>query len=158
MVKLCSVLVCTSLKWKRGRKVLTKVYRHSSSSCSTSKRPLISGDVNLVEKYIELKVGMARGIPHSSFLEVPDHFSLLDSQRNKFYHSSYPRVLAKIPRGPWRPWNILLLAVRDKLFYWNINVHLKVGYILFWIFVILLWKTFNCPYWVVEWNDKPIAP
>ena len=46
------------------------------------------------------EVGMAWGIPHPSFLEVPDLFSLLDSPRNRFYHSSDPRVLAKIPRGP----------------------------------------------------------
>ena len=39
---------------------------------------------------------MARGIPRPSILEVPDLFSLLDSPRNRFYHSSNPRVLAKI--------------------------------------------------------------
>jgi hypothetical protein len=42
---------------------------------------------------------MALGIPRPSFLEVPDLFSLLDSPRNRFYHSSDPRVLAKIPGG-----------------------------------------------------------
>jgi hypothetical protein len=45
-------------------------------------------------------LGMARGIPRPSFLEVQDLFSLLNSPRNRFYHSSDPRVLAKIPRGP----------------------------------------------------------
>ncbi len=34
---------------------------------------------------------MARGIPRPSILEVPDLFSLLDSPRNRFYHSSDPR-------------------------------------------------------------------
>ena len=62
------------------------------------------------------KLGMARGIPRPSFLEVPDLFSLLDSPRNRFYHSSDPRVLAKIPRGPRRPLNFLLLAVTDNLY------------------------------------------
>ena len=120
---------------------------------------------------------MARGIPRPSFLEVPDLFSLLDSPRNRFYHCSDPRVLAKIPRGPrklkiWskRSWNFqntfqngvflqyfLLLAVWDNFFHWNIYVHIKVRYILFWFFVILFWKTFNCPCCVAEWNDKPIA-
>ena len=38
---------------------------------------------------------MARGIPRSLILEVPDLFSLLDSPRNRFYNSSAPRVLAK---------------------------------------------------------------
>ena len=33
-------------------------------------------------------VGMARGIPRPSFLAVPYLFSLLDSPRNRFYHSS----------------------------------------------------------------------
>ena len=46
------------------------------------------------------ELGMARGIPRPSFLEVPDLFLLLDSPRNIFYHSSGPRVLAKIGRGP----------------------------------------------------------
>ena len=41
-------------------------------------------------------VGMARGIPRPSILEVPDLFSLLNSPRNRFYHSSTPRVLVKI--------------------------------------------------------------
>ena len=39
----------------------------------------------------QLVVGMAQGIPRLSFLEVPDLFSLFDSQRNRFYHSSNPR-------------------------------------------------------------------
>ena len=43
---------------------------------------------------------MARGTPRPSFLEVLDLFSLLDSLRNRFYHSSNPRVFAKIPQGP----------------------------------------------------------
>ena len=34
---------------------------------------------------------MARGIPRPSFLKVLDLFSLLDSPRNRFYHSSDPR-------------------------------------------------------------------
>jgi hypothetical protein len=38
-----------------------------------------------------LDVGMARGIPRPSFLEVPDLFLPLDSSRNRFYHSSGPR-------------------------------------------------------------------
>jgi hypothetical protein len=38
-----------------------------------------------------LRLGMARGIPRSSFPEVPDLFSLPDSPRNRFYHSSAPR-------------------------------------------------------------------
>ena len=42
------------------------------------------------------EVGMARGIPRHSILEVLDLFSLLDSPRNKFYHSSAPQILAKI--------------------------------------------------------------
>ena len=50
----------------------------------------------------------------------------------------------------------LLLAVWDNFFHWNIYVHIKVRYILFWFFVILFWKTFNCPCCVAEWNDKPI--
>ena len=37
-----------------------------------------------------VEIGMARGIPRPSFLEVPDLFSLLDSPRNRFYHSSDP--------------------------------------------------------------------
>ena len=45
-------------------------------------------------------LGMARGIPRPSILEVPDLFSLLDSPRNRFYNSSAPRILAKIRRGP----------------------------------------------------------
>ena len=49
---------------------------------------------------ISKRYRMARGIPRPSILEVPDFFSLLDSPRNRFYHSSDPRVLAKIPRGP----------------------------------------------------------
>ena len=36
-------------------------------------------------------LGMARGIPRPLFLEVLDLFSLLDSPRNRFYHSSDPR-------------------------------------------------------------------
>ena len=52
--------------------------------------------------------------------------------------------------------NFLLLAVWDNFFHWNINDHIKVSYILFWIFLILLWKTFYCPCWVAEWNEKPI--
>ena len=43
------------------------------------------------------KLGMARGIPRPSFLEVLDLFSLLYSPKNRFYHSSDPRVLAKFP-------------------------------------------------------------
>ena len=39
------------------------------------------------------QLGMARGIPRPSILEVPDLFSLLDSPRNRFHHSSDPRVL-----------------------------------------------------------------
>ena len=131
---------------------------------------------------------MARGIPRPSFLGVPDLFSLLNSPRNRFYHSSDPWFLAKIPRGPrtlkiWskRPYScmhlclywlenfqntfqngvflqyFLLLAVWDNFFHWNIYVHINVRYILFWFFVILFWKTFNCPCCVAEWNDKPIA-
>ena len=50
--------------------------------------------VSLVVEFLELE--MARGIPRPSILEVPDLFSLLDSPRNRFYHSSDPRVLAKI--------------------------------------------------------------
>ena len=46
------------------------------------------------------QLGMARGIPRPSILEVPDLLSLLDSPRNKFYHSSAPRILAKIRSGP----------------------------------------------------------
>ena len=42
---------------------------------------------------------MARGIPCPSILEVPDFFSLLDSPRNKFYHSLALRILSKICRG-----------------------------------------------------------
>jgi hypothetical protein len=57
-------------------------------------------------------VGMARGIPRPSILEVPDLFSLLDSPRNRFYHSSDPRVLAKIPRGP-RKSNIRLFTMAE---------------------------------------------
>ena len=114
----------------------------------------------------------------SKFLETP---------RNRFYHSSDPQVLAKIPRGPrtlkiWskRPIScicgymywleifkitfqnglflqyFLLLAVWDNFFHWNINDHIKVSYILFWIFLILLWKTFYCPCWVAEWKENPI--
>ena len=49
-------------------------------------------------------IGMARGIPRPSILEVPDLFSLLDSPRNRFNHSSTPRVLAKIHRGPRKYW------------------------------------------------------
>ena len=45
------------------------------------------------------ELGMARGIPRPSVLEVPDLFSLLDSPRNRFYNSSAPRVLAKVRRG-----------------------------------------------------------
>ena len=43
---------------------------------------------------------MARGITRPLFLKVLDLFSLLDSPRNRFYHSSDPQVLAKTPRGP----------------------------------------------------------
>ena len=43
-----------------------------------------------------------RGIPRPSILEVPDLFSPLDSSRNRFYHSSDPRILAKISWGPWK--------------------------------------------------------
>ena len=50
------------------------------------------------------QLGMARGIPRPSILEVPELFSLLDSPRNRFYHSSAPRVLAKICRGPRKYW------------------------------------------------------
>ena len=39
----------------------------------------------------QLELGMAWGIPRPSILEVPDLFSLLDSPRNRFYHSSGPR-------------------------------------------------------------------
>ena len=41
-------------------------------------------------------VGMARGIPRPSFLEVPDLFSLLDSPKNRFYHSSDPLFKIRI--------------------------------------------------------------
>ena len=47
---------------------------------------------------------MARGIPRPLVLEVPDLFLLLDSQRNRFYHSSAPRILAKTCRGPQKHW------------------------------------------------------
>jgi hypothetical protein len=47
---------------------------------------------------------MARGIPRPSILEVLDFFSLLNSPRNRFYNSSAPRLLAKIPRGPRKHW------------------------------------------------------
>ena len=40
------------------------------------------------------------GTRNPSFLVDPDLFSLLDFPRNRFYHSSDPRVLAKIPGGP----------------------------------------------------------
>ena len=36
-------------------------------------------------------LGMARGIPRPSILEVPDLFSLLDSPKNRFYNCSIPR-------------------------------------------------------------------
>ena len=36
-------------------------------------------------------LGMARGIPRPSILEVPDLFLPLDSPRNRFCHSSDPR-------------------------------------------------------------------
>ena len=125
----------------------------------------------------ELQIGMARGIPRPLFLEVPDLFSLLDSPRNRFYHSSDPRFLAKIPRGPrtlkiWskRPYScmhlclywlenfqntfqngvflqyFLLLAVWDKFFYWNINVHLKVSYILSMLGSWMKWQGHCNPY------------
>ena len=55
---------------------------------------------NINKKILYINVGMARGIPRPSILEVPDLFSLLDSPRNRFYNSSAPRVLAKIRRGP----------------------------------------------------------
>ena len=45
-------------------------------------------------------LGMARGIPRPSILEVPDLFSLFDSPRNRFYHSSNPRGPRQISRGP----------------------------------------------------------
>ena len=41
---------------------------------------------------------MARGIPRPSILEVPDLFSLPDSPRNRFHHSSDPRQ--NTPRTP----------------------------------------------------------
>ena len=104
-----------------------------------------------------LDLGMARGIPRPLRSRTFFH-SLI----TRGIDSIIPRILESSPRGPQKGLdtfqNFLLLAVRDKFYYWNINVHLKVSYILFWIFVILLWKTFNCPYWVAEWNDKPIAP
>ena len=55
---------------------------------------------HLIRQIKMKQLGMARGIPRPSILEVPELFSLLDSPRNRFYHSSAPRVLAKICRGP----------------------------------------------------------
>ena len=66
------------------------------------KKPKNSQNGQLHQKYQIL--GMARGIPRPSILEVPDLFSLLDSLRNKFYHSSAPRILAKICWGPRKYW------------------------------------------------------
>ena len=59
--------------------------------------PIVSFTCTL---HLWYNIGMARGIPRPSILEVPDFFSLLDSPRNKFYHSSAPQVLAKIRQGP----------------------------------------------------------
>ena len=136
-------------------------------------------------QFVMSEVGMARGIPRPSFLEVPYFFSLLDSPRNRFYHSSDPQVLAKIPRGPrtlkiWskRPIScicgymywleifkitfqnglflqyFLLLAVWDNFFHWNINDHIKVSYILFWIFLKNFLSSMSGSWmkWKPHWN------
>ena len=59
------------------------------------------GTYNRKDRVIGL--GMARGIPRPSFLEVPDLFLLLDSPRNRFYHSSDPRGPRQILRGIEEP-------------------------------------------------------
>ena len=47
-----------------------------------------------------LTLGMAWGVPRSSFPKVLDLFSLLDSLRNIFYHSLAPRGPRQILWGP----------------------------------------------------------
>ena len=44
-----------------------------------------------LSRYYAYQLGMAQGVPWSSFPEVLDLFSLPDSPRNRFYHSSAPR-------------------------------------------------------------------
>ena len=53
-----------------------------------------------IAKYNRLWLGMARGIPRPSFLEVPDFFSLLVPRGIDFVTPRFLEVLAKIPRGP----------------------------------------------------------
>ena len=75
--------------------------QNSSRNNKTPNHP--NGSSNIFPRegnFREYRVGMARGIPRPSILEVPDLFSLLDSPRNRFYNSSAPRFLAKIRRGP----------------------------------------------------------
>ena len=71
------------------------------------------------------QIGKARGIPRPSILEVPDLFSLLDSPRNRFYHSSGPRG----PRqnssrtSKIRPFHFISyeyhILMNLWIFYWN---------------------------------------
>ena len=61
-------------------------------------------------------LGMARGIPRPSFLKVPDLFSLLDSPRNRFYHSSDPRGPRQHPRGPRKESMYICMCIKKVLF------------------------------------------
>ena len=80
------------------------------------------------------EVGMARGIPRPSILEVPDLFSLLDSPRNRFYHSSAPRILAKIFRGPWNTEFPLSMRILE-----NFQKFVEILLFLYLLFSISSW-------------------
>ena len=84
-----------------------------------------------------ISLGMARGIPRPSFLEVPDLLSLLDSPRNRFYHSSNPRGprqnstrTSKLGNFPKTKLGINSIKIRTlnsnlKSETWNHNLFLK---------------------------------
>ena len=63
------------------------------------------------KQLIYMDLGMARGVPRSSFPKVLDLFSLLDSPRNIFYPSLAPRGPGQIPRGLRKLENQLFLRI-----------------------------------------------
>ena len=106
---------------------------------------------------LSMTLGMARGIPRPSILEVPDLFSLLDSPRNRFYNSSAPRFLAKIWRGP-RKYRISFLSTSKMKISENFQQFVKIFLFLFLFFkitdhfLVLLPNIPNFKIWIQCWK------